>query len=807
MVFEITLTRLFSYLIWHHFASMVISIALLGFGVSGIALQIRPTLGQKPASRAALYAGLFGITLVLAVGIVARVPFDPTHLVDQPHQALYLATYYLVLLIPFTLAGLAIITLLSGFVDRVQRVYASDLAGAGLGCLCAVPLLDLAGAEGSVVLAAALATGAASLLNLSNNETGGGRRALAWSAATVLLISVTPFASFVVDVPPGAGKVLHELLDRDRYPDAQLLHTEWNAMSRIDVVEKSSPVRWTWNARARVPLPPQTLIVIDGDASTPIVELDGSPDHLRFLDFTLSSAASQAFRPADVLVIGAGGGVDVLTALHHGATTVDAVEINPAISRLASTTYAARGGNLFQRDEVNLYTQEGRAFVRQRGKLYDLIQLSLIDTWAASASGAYSLAESYLYTVEAFRDYLDNLTNDGVLSITRWHWDPPRESLKLVTVAVAALQRIGIQDPDRHIIVLGVGRMGSVLVQRSPYTDRQIKRISEVAAERGYDVLFAPGAHGEPETAFGAFLRAPDRAAFMASYPFDVSPPTDDSPFFFQFGRWSDIRRLGAWSDSPLALSGRLVLLTILAQAAFLSLVLLAVPLWWRGRRPNEDRQPSTFNALLYFFLIGLSFMLLEITLMQRFILFLGHPVYALTFVLAVLLIGAGSGSFCADFLAGGRRRPWPIFAAISCLSVIYAVALPGVFKAALSLGLTAKIGIGFTLIFPLGFLLGIPFPAAISRLSRIGSKSQIGWAWAANGCASVIGPILAVLLAIDFGFTTVMLAASVGYAGAYVAFLPLWSAPDEMPSRIVPSTRSLHSLGRDDKNGGLRSV
>ncbi len=208
-------------------------------------------------------------------------------------------------------------------------------------------------------------------------------------------------------------------------------------------------------------------------------------------------------------------------------------------------------------------------------------------------------------------------------------------------------------------------------------------------------------------------------------------------------------------------------------------LSLLAVPLWWRGRRPNEARQPSTFNALSYFFLIGLSFMLLEITLMQRFILFLGHPVYALTFVLAVLLIGAGAGSFCADDLAGGRRRPWPIFAAISGLSVIYAVALPTVFKATLGLGLPAKMGVGFALIFPLGFLLGIPFPAAISRLSRVGSKSQIGWAWAANGCASVIGPILAVLLAIDFGFTTVMLAAAVGYAGAYVAFLPLWSAQD----------------------------
>jgi hypothetical protein len=325
--------------------------------------------------------------------------------------------------------------------------------------------------------------------------------------------------------------------------------------------------------------------------------------------------------------------------------------------------------------------------------------------------------------------------------------------------------------------------MGSILVQRSPYTDRQIGRVSEVAAERGFDILFTPGAHHEPETVFGAYLNSPDRSAFMASYPFDVSPPTDDSPFFFQFGRWSDIRRLGGWSDSPLALSGRLVLLTILAQESVLSLSLLAAPMWWRVRKGHGNRQPNTLNALSYFFLIGLSFMLLEITLMQRFILFLGHPVYALTFVLAVLLIGAGAGSFCADRFAGDRRRPWPIFVAISCLSMIYAVALPGVFKAALSLHVSAKIGVGFALIFPLGFLLGMPFPAAISRLSRTGTTSQIGWAWAANGCASVIGPIIAVLLAIDFGFTMVMFAASVGYAGAYVAFLPLWSVPVETPN------------------------
>ena len=224
------------------------------------------------------------------------------------------------------------------------------------------------------------------------------------------------------------------------------------------------------------------------------------------------------------------------------------------------------------------------------------------------------------------------------------------------------------------------------------------------------------------------------------------------------------------------------MLVALLAVATVTSGVLILLPLVF-SKQGEGEKKGLRRRTLAYFGLLGLGFLFVEIPLMQRFILFLGHPVYALTFVLAVLLIGAGSGSFCADSLAGRHRRPWPIFAAIACMSAIYAVALPAVFEATLSLGLPVKIGIGFALIFPLGFLLGIPFPAAISRLSRDGSRSRIGWAWAANGCASVIGPILAVLLAIDFGFTTVMLAAAVGYGAAYVAFLPLWSAPNEMPS------------------------
>ncbi len=580
---------------------------------------------------------------------------------------------------------------------------------------------------------------------------------------------------------PVASKALVTMLDRESYPEARLATTRWNAISRIDVVERSGSVPWTRNPNAPYPEPEQALIVIDGDATTPLLAWDGDPESLPFLDWTISSVAPQALRPESALVIGPGGGIDVLTLLRQSVSRIDAVEVNPIISDLVSAgPLAELGGSLFARDEVRLEVAEGRSFVRRRRAVgaepYDLIQLSLIDTWAASLSGAYSLTEGYLYTVEAFDDYLGALSDHGVLSITRWLHQPPRETLKVVTVASAALAGRGVGDPARYIAVLRLGNIGNTLIKRTPFTSEEIERLVRVAGERGFRFLHLPTAAGD--NALSDFLNAPSaeaRAEFIDAYPYDVRPATDDRPFFFQFGRWRDLGR-DAWGEAQILLSGRLVLLALLVQALALAGLLVFAPLAIAARRRrgaggggSADRAlPSrgSGHALVYFGAIGFGFMLLEIALMQRFTLFLGQPVFALALIFVALLGGAGLGSSQARRLGGERPgAPWT-FAAIALASVAYVAVLPAVFGACLGLSFAGRALISTALILPLGFLLGLPFPLALIRMQRAGRADLTAWAWAANGCASVLGPIVAVLLAFDLGFTGVQVLA----AGAYLA-------------------------------------
>lgn len=771
VLFQLVLTRVFSFTLWHHLAFMIVSVALLGIAVSGVLLRLRARPGADPAGRASSAALGFAVSSVLACAVVARLSFDPMRLAAEPMQIVYLALAYGLLLVPFTFAGFAVISLLDGYVAGADRLYGCDLLGAGVGCVAAVVAIQKVGAEGTLFLVAAAGAAGALLLTLARENPSRAQRVAA-TGLTLGFALCAPVVSGVLPRLPSAGKALRAVLDPVRYPAARIASTEWNAISRIDVVENSASARWIVNLKTGTEVPGQTLIVIDGDAATPIIP-GGDVAALRFLGDMISAAPLAAFRPRHTLVIGAGGGVDVLAALHHGAAQVDAVEVNPAIAALMTGSRAAESGHLFARPDVRLHLAEGRSFVRHRGDRYDAIQISLVDTFAASSSGAYSLMEGYLYTVEAFQDYLERLEPDGFVTVTRWLATPPRETLKLCTVAAAALRRAGVARPGDHIVVLGQDNLGNVIVKRAPLTRDEVARLQEVAHARKFEVIHAPGLDLPPNP-FSLYLAAGDPEGFVAAYPFDVSASTDDSPFFFQFGRWKDIGSLARGSgESGMLLSGRLVLLLVLVQAVVASFLLVLLPMFGR-RRELKEAGAGSARVLGLFFLIGVSFMLIEITLMQRFTLFLGHPLYAIALVLAVLLCSAGAGSFAARRLLPSGGRAWPIFLALVVLILIEDVLCRAVFGRALGLALGGRVALSILLIAPLGFLLGMPFPAALLRL---GPKSPlVGWAWAANGCASVVGPIVASLLAIDVGFSAVMVLAAVGYAAAYAVF-PNWGS------------------------------
>jgi len=762
LIFEILVLRIFSFTIWHHFAFMVISVALLGFSASGVIIGRRPALVERARENAARAAVGFAGSAVLAAAVFALLPFDPTRLAEKPSQILVLALYYVVLAVPFTFSGLAVGLLLAADTASAPRLYAADLVGAGVGALAVVPLLPHLSAEGSVLVAAALALSSSWVL----------RRRPATMVAALVTLAVSPWAARVAPIPPGPGKLLHELLDDpDRPAERRLLHRRWNSLARIDLVDAAPQVAWALNPRQPTKRQRMPMLVLDGDAATPLVNASAAPEDLEYLDHTLSSMPLQAFRPERVLVIGAGGGLDVLTALHHGARAVDAVEINPDVIDIVRNRFADRTGGLFSRPGVRLIRGEGRSFVAHSRESYDLIQISLIDTWAASSSGAYSLTEGYLYTVEAFVEYFRRLGERGVLAITRWGGRPPREILKTCTVAVKALEKIGRTDPGRHVAVLSVGGLGGVLVKPGGFTDAEVDALRATVRAHGVRPRFLPGRGGSGELA--RLFAAEDVDAFARAHPLDISAATDDRPYFFQFGRWRDLLDLGAWRERQYFLSGRLVLLTVLLQALSFSGLLLALSARGTERKRLERR------AEAYFVIIGIAFMFVELALMQRLTLYLGSPLLAASLVLATVLVGAGVGSaLSARWWVPGRSAA-PLFALLAGSGLLAAYALPVLLNATIGLPLAARLVITGIVVLGIGILLGMPLPTALTRLGDGLGPGGVGRAWAANGAGSVLGPVLAAILSIELGLSATLAAGGALYLAAGRVLAPLGRPAD----------------------------
>jgi hypothetical protein len=773
LILEIALTRIFSFALWYHFAFMSVSAALLGFGVSGVVASLSRRVRDASLERiCATSCAMFALSTVLALACISAIPLDPVGLGREWLPSLALALDFLALTVPFFFSGLTIVSVISRLPGQASRVYCVDLAGGGIGCFLLLGLIRPLGGEGVVVFAGLI--GIAAALCFSRSVPGRSRIKLAFAA--ILMTVLTWQAAALLPVAPkrsrtvARNKALTNLLDTSLFPAAVPSFTGWNAYSRVDVVEKTGTVSWLRNIKFPTLPVPNTQIVIDGDAATSIVSDGGDPAELEYLKVIPSALSYQVLHPESALVIGAGGGVDVLTAVVNGTREVDAVEINPMIVELMRGPYAVRSGHLFTRPGVELHLGEGRSFVRSAARSWDLIQLSLIDTWAALSSGAYSLSENYLYTVEAFQDYYRHLTTRGVLAITRWHREPPRESLRLCTVAREALRREGVDSPERHFLVYSATNVATIVMKRDPFTLQEVSDFLREGERRGLSILYDP--FTRHENLFQSFFSAPDRAAFYRSLPFDVTPVTDDSPFFFLQHRWKDLspRALLQPGNALVEIPGKLLLLLVLVISLGLSVVLLLLPLVLRQRSGLSE--PGSFRLLLYFFGVGLAFMMIEILLMQEFSLFLGHPVYAISLVLFSLLLFSGAGSLASAALIGDSAKRLGLVLVILAGVVVASFALyPSIFAAFLGRSFPVRAMVSLLAILPAGFLMGIPFPVGI-RLASLRVPRIIPWAWAVNGFASVASSSLCVLLAMEVGFSSAAFLAGACYLVCAGVFL-----------------------------------
>jgi hypothetical protein len=784
LAFELALTRLFAVAQWYHFAFLAVSVALLGFGASGTALALRPGLARRPLPPTLAWVAVaFSAGLLLGYLGVNYIPFDPYRIAWERSQFLYLVPYYLAPALPFFCSGLALALALAARPAQAAAIYATSMVGSAVGAAGALLLLAAFGGPGTVLFCAAVGWLAAGVFCWGRyREAKVLQKVLA--VPYLFLLGALVFAALRLPPPfelrlspyKGLSQVLH-------FPDAELVFRGWDATARVDVV-RSGAIRSAPGLSLNYmgQMPRQLGLFTDGDDLSPIT-LDGAGT--RFADYLLAALPYHLRPGARALLLEPRGGLDVLVALEGGASAVTAVESIPPAVAAARASCARQGvSGVYDAPRVTTVLEHGRSYAHRSAARFDIVQLALIGSYRPVVTGTYSLAEDYLYTTEAVEDYLGALEEGGLLAMERWLQLPPSESLRAGGLVVAALERRGVAQPGRRLVVVRSMQTALLLVKNGDFSGEEIAQVKEFCRARSFDLVYYPGM-GPAEAniynilpgpyyydAFQEILDADRRWQLYANYPFDITPPSDDRPFFPNFFRWRQTPTVLATMGrtwQPFGGSGYLVLVALLALSALASGGLILLPLAV-GRRGEEERGKelavSRGRVFLFFALLGLAYLFVEIPLLQRFILFLGQPVIAFAVVLAVLLLGSGGGSFLAP-----RLPLAPSLGVLVAGILAYPLLLPGLFALFLGWPLAGRLVVAALSVLPLGFLMGIPFPKGVAHLEKTAPR-LIPWAWGINGCASVMAAILAAMGALTFGLSGVLLAGALAYGGALAASL-----------------------------------
>ncbi len=732
IVFEVGLTRIYSASVWYHFAFVAVSVALLGWGLGGFTVHLLKRKMQLSMNAAAAITAVYAVTIPLCLWLLVRFPFEMERL----------PLYFLAPLIPFFLAGMALSILFDLHRAHAGSLYFADLLGAAMGAVVVTLFLHWLGGE-ATLLSGAMAAAVAAVCLASGRRTHAeqphnadhtpGLRSIRVAAIVALFLTATAAFSDIkfgiLRVLPGTTKAMR--VQMDAAPGARITQTGWNAYSRIDAVEGVNG-----NELAR--------LYIDSDAWTDVREWDGRIESARDLRDSFRALPFRLVPEAETLIIGPGGGPDVVAALASGAPKITAVEMNPLMLQFVRN-YGARAAGLYDRPDVDAILSEGRNFISRTDRKFDIILLGFVDSWASVASGGLSLSENYLYTAEAFRAYYDHLTDRGMLVILRWDSDIPR----LVSNSVANL---GPEAASQRIVTLMEKQTSPdqpaqmlFMLRKLPFTAAETKEIQENWNQ--VDPIIMPGGPAPP--LIGDVLAGKlTLAQYEAQSPRFVGPVMDDSPFYFAierpFGMPSSIAEaLIKWLFVP-----SLGLLAIFAVFG----------------RPRQASVAPYAGSLIYFAALGFGFITIELALLQNLILLVGHPIFTLSVLLFTLLAMGGIGS------ALSHRVPmWLACAGVAVIGGVEAIALPQLVPALLWLPLWARIAAAVVLIAPLGLVMGMPFPSGLRR-SGTRSLPEPPFYWGLNGVMSVIGSIATVFVALMAGFQAAMLMGSACYVLAALA-------------------------------------
>jgi len=772
LLFEVTLTRIFSFVVWSNYAFLIVSTALLGFGMAGVTLSLmaEDSPWRRP-QRVGLYSLAFALGAIAALWIIIEVPL----VVDQFHRAvnwLYLLIVYVAIILPFFFAGLAISILLSADSKRVHRLYFWDLVGAAVGALLLSFIIIPIGASGAVLLAAGTGLLAAWIFTVSH----GSRWHYLVLPLSLAVLATVPAGERLFTIKAHQSKRWFKSVENNS------LFSGWSTLSKIDVVSYDQGTR-------------REIFINGGENESYLATLDPNPhweDPSNFAYLFVGGYAHRfvggPVRRPRVMIIGSSGGTEVAFALAHKAEVVHAVEMDPLICRIVAEDMADWNKGMYHLPQVRQFNDEGRSFIANREETYDLILMRNNFTPIAFASGAINLSETYLLTVEGFRRYLERLSDDGILGIMRWG------TIRLCTTMRQVADEAGIDRLGDHVMILSGDWWGQhgFYFKKSPFTEQEVAFAKKYAETRGRRLLYYPGMAADASL-YARVLLDPGYRRYFDFAGFDLRPATDDHPFFDHFLRLGrpvaidapgvpeELHHIGqmlAWQPpgwlqpflGRLAISKYEVpVLAIAVESVLVCFLGVFLPMFAHTRRRRETPRVS-LSLFLYFSILGLAFIMVELCFIKQYILFLGHPAYSISLIIACLLVFSGIGSALSErFGRRPARALYAVFAVIFLLLTATLYGMPMVFSALLGRPLWVRVLATCCMIAPLGIAMGMPFPLGLRLVHRI-SSGLVGWAWGINGFMTVIGSILTIVVSLALGFTAVLWTAAWLYLGGTVA-------------------------------------
>ncbi|MBM4318203.1 MAG: hypothetical protein FJ116_12100 [Deltaproteobacteria bacterium] len=775
LAIEITLLRILSVITWYHLAFFAISSAMLGMTAGAITVYLRPKwfAPEKLKNSIAKACVWFALSAPICLILLCIVPIE-LHGTVMSLIAIIVST--LACSTPFYFSGIAMSAILTKIDLPIGKLYAADLLGASLGCIFVLAGLELLDAPSLIMVFGAIGVLAALCFTYQSEPA---RKKVFLFLGLLFLALINCSTKYAIRPYFVKGKI----------EDARnVLFEKWNSFSRVSLYHGGKTSPQYWGASPLAPTEPvySHVMVIDGDAGTHVREFKTLSD-IEHLKYDVTNIGYYLRPSGGAAIIGVGGGRDVQSAVLFGHKKIVGVDVNPVFIDLLKVKFKDMAG-LANIPGVTLVADEGRSYFSRNQDQYSMMMMSLVDTWAATGAGAFSLTENSLYTVDAWQVFLSRLKEDGIFSVSRWYFpNNPLEIGRLVSLAMGALYRFGVKDPARHIAMVSSGYICTLIVAKSPFSANDLAQLTKVSDRLKYSVVFTPGKKSAiPELQEILSARSMDDLNALArTSPVNLAPPTDENPYFFNMLKLDNLSFLkpvlsGGGSMEKGNLIATLTLLALIVSLVIMTILTIVLPLMVTPITLNDGKEKNrvVISGVLYFSLIGAGFMLLEIGFVQRLSVLLGHPVYALGILLFTIILSTGIGSFISEKLPL-TERPWvyifPIF--VSILILLSTQVLNKLLSSMITSSMAEKIGASIATLFPMGVVLGFFFPTGLKLLKK-STDQDMPWYWALNGIFGVLCSALGVFISIYFGISMNFIISSVCYGLVVLCLIQMKKLP-----------------------------